>query len=410
MDAETKKPVLSFTVTTADSWNEDQIYWRPERKKSSTDGQFTLEQSTGGYGPRIVAKIEAPGYWPEILRPEGSGPQNILVELKPGTPIKGTVKLANGQPAAGAEIAILGEGYFTLGKGEFKKQNYGNRQNSIVRSDSSGAFTLTPSASQRVFIVHEQGSAETTISNLLKGSEVTLQPFGTIEGILMVGSKRGVNLEIKLNDKRNGGMGFDYDYGDFDMKTDDEGKFKFTHVPAGPRWLVRLVPMDETSRAWSHQTPVIVEPGKTAKVTVGGTGRAVVGKVVPDDPTRVITWNSGNRSLVTLQPKAPPYKTQEDYRLWSESPEVKTARENYRYYAITFADDGSFRADDIPPGKYEMRLSFNEPRSTSNGNMGPQIGSITREFEIPPIPGGRTDDPLDLGTLPLQTRRTMAKQ
>ena len=205
-------------------------------------------------------------------------------------------------------------------------------------------------------------------------------------------------------------MGFDYDYGDFDIKTDSEGKFKFTHVPAGQRWLVRLVPIDESSRAWSHQTLVSVESGKTTKVTVGGTGRAVVGKVVPDDPTRIITWRSGNRSLGTLQPKAPPYKTQEEYRLWSESAEVKAARENYRYYAITFANDGSFRADDIPPGKYEMRLSFNEPRSSSSPNMGPQIGSITREFEIPPIPGGRTDDPLDLGTLPLQTRRTMAKQ
>jgi hypothetical protein len=408
VDAQTRRPIPSFTVIPGDSWNEDQINWRPERKIKGADGEFTLEDSNGGSSARLLAKVEAPGYWPQVLRPEGSGQQNVLIELKPGNPIKGLVKLPNGQPAAGAEIAVIGEGYVTLSRGQFKKQSYDIRQKLIVTSDTAGRFELPPTVSQRVLVVHEEGCAETTISNLLKEAEVNLRSFGIIEGTLMVGSKPGPNLEVKLNDNRNGGMGFDYDYADFDMKTDSEGKFRFTHVPPGQRWLIRLIPIDDSSRAWSHQTPISIEPGKVTKVTMGGTGRAVIGKVVPDDPTRNVNWSSGSRSLGTLQPKPPPFTTQEAYRAWSNSPEVKAASANYRYYGISFQSDGSFRADDIPAGKYELRLYFNEPRSRSSGSMGAQIGSITREFEIPAMAGGRSDEPLDLGTLTLVTRKTMA--
>lgn len=53
------------------------------------------------------------------------------------------------------------------------------------------------------------------------------------------------------------------------------------------------------------------------------------------------------------------------------------------------------------PGKYLLSLMFMDP-----GERTPRtsIGSITREVEVPEIPGGRTDEPLDLGELQLARR------
>ncbi|HUR46060.1 MAG TPA: carboxypeptidase regulatory-like domain-containing protein, partial [Candidatus Saccharimonadales bacterium] len=223
VDAKTRKPIPAFTVTPGDNYNEEQYNWRQERKILGTNGNFILEDTTGGYRMQLLAKIEAPGYWPYLLRLETNGTQNMLFELSAGSPVKGIVKLPDGQPAASAEVTVIGDTYVTLGRGHIKNRNYGMKDLAPVRTDAQGQFELPPGFAQRVFIVNDAGCAETTLSNLMQQPVVTLQRFGTIEGILMVGNKPGANLEIKLNDRRNGGFGFDYDYADFDMHTDAEG-------------------------------------------------------------------------------------------------------------------------------------------------------------------------------------------
>jgi len=225
----------------------------------------------------------------------------------------------------------------------------------------------------------------------------------------MIGNKIGTNSEVKLNEAKNFGN-FEYQYGDFSMMTDHEGKFRFTHVPPGTRWLIRLIPTHDTSRMWSHYTPVDVQPGKVTKVTVGGTGRAVIGKVEPDDRARIVNWRSQGFSMNTVMKKPPTnLRTAEEYRAWNNSPEMRAAIEAQRHYAVIFADDGTFRVDDVPAGKYEVNFYFNEPRNGGVNGSGGQIGTIRHEFEVPEMSGGRSDEPFDLGTLVLKTTRVAAR-
>ena len=194
------------------------------------------------------------------------------------------------------------------------------------------------------------------------------------------------------------------------MYTDSEGKFRFTHVPPGRRWLVRLIQTGRNSRLWSHYLPVTVEPGRVTKLTAGGTGRPVIGKIQPDDAKRRIDWRGETYSLHSIGPKAPSFRTPDEYRAWYDSPEAKAALENQRHYAVVFADDGTFRADDIPAGKYEVSLYFYEPRPDENrfdNRVG--VGSVRQEFEIPEVGTGQHDEPFDLGTVPLRTTRVATR-
>ena len=78
---------------------------------------------------------------------------------------------------------------------------------------------------------------------------------------------------------------------------------------------------------------------------------------------------------------------------------------------VALAPDGSFRIDDVPPGEYRLAIRVNGESTFHVALMrrrdsGP-FAHIVRIFTVPPVPGGRSEEPLDLGALRLQPRRTL---
>jgi thiol-disulfide isomerase/thioredoxin len=63
------------------------------------------------------------------------------------------------------------------------------------------------------------------------------------------------------------------------------------------------------------------------------------------------------------------------------------------------ASDGSFRAEDLPAGEYTLHVPLTSPRLDNRCGFGDAIGSASAKFTMPEIPGGRGDDPLDVGVL-----------
>lgn len=408
VDAETKQPVTNFTAMAGQdySYSSERIYWQATQPIKGKDGAFALPDPNGqNSNSRFVMKVEAPGYWPQKSEPGVPSSQTNVFELRRSTNLTGVVQRPDGQPAAGAELAVIGEGHLNLHRGTFSNRYSRPAAGLVTFCDARGNFSLAPRLSERVVFVHESGYAESTLSNLATQATVKLQPWGIIEGLVKIGNQPATNAEVKVNESFDSG-GLEYAYDDFDVKSDSAGRFRFTHVPPGARWIIRLIPTDESSRMWSHQTPVHVEPGQTATVTVGGTGRPVIGKVVADDPAQKIAWTSGNHSISKVQPNYPSYRTAEEYQQWNRSAEGKALRANNRYYAIVFASDGTFRADDVPPGQYTINFHFTEPRVNDQPSSGASIGQVSgRQFEVGALPGGRSDEPLDLGTFTLKTNR-----
>jgi len=74
---------------------------------------------------------------------------------------------------------------------------------------------------------------------------------------------------------------------------------------------------------------------------------------------------------------------------------LKSQREA-RSYHLEMEEDGSFRAEDVPPGNYELRIKVTKPRSSRRGGYplqeGDVLGSLTRKVTIP-----EGKEPFDLG-------------
>jgi hypothetical protein len=73
-------------------------------------------------------------------------------------------------------------------------------------------------------------------------------------------------------------------------------------------------------------------------------------------------------------------------------------------YHFAVQQDGTFRIEDVSAGDWRLEVKL---WSTLSHVSGPDrwgwalLGSITQSFTIPEMPTGRSDEPLDLGTLVL---------
>jgi len=80
-----------------------------------------------------------------------------------------------------------------------------------------------------------------------------------------------------------------------------------------------------------------------------------------------------------------------------------------RRYALNFAPDGSFRVEDVPGGKYRLRVDLREGGGdTPSRFSAPRIASLEKELEVPDSPDGRTEEPFDLGKIEMQARKIVS--
>ena len=192
----------------------------------------------------------------------------------------------------------------------------------------------------------------------------------------------------------------------YDVKTDAQGRFVFERVIPGPASVSRSIQISPHQFGFGAWVSVNVDPGKTAQVNVGGTGRPVVGRAVkPPGQEIAIDWSNG-QFLFRLQPppiNEPPNMTREQraawYKTWATTAEGKAYlawQENPRIHGFAVARDGSFRIDDVAAGTYNLSLQLYD------GQRRRAIATIKRTVVVPAIPGGRSDEPLDLGELELK--------
>jgi hypothetical protein len=200
--------------------------------------------------------------------------------------------------------------------------------------------------------------------------------------------------------------------------TDPEGHYVFDHVAPGDSWVAWEPKVKNQLRRIRH-TLAEVQAGKTLTLDIGGTGRPVIGRAAvvptnaPDEKLRWVDDRRGqsvsamyNHVAATTGWKTPPNwahmtrQQQVDWqKTWEETPEGKERKRHQWAEDLDLNPDGSFRIDDLLPGKYhvQVRMFHNE-----NG-FGEDLVDAGTEFTVPPLPAGqtRTDEPHDLGTNPV---------
>ena len=194
-----------------------------------------------------------------------------------------------------------------------------------------------------------------------------------------------------------------------DVVSGKDGKFVFERVVPGrvlvARGFTRTVNDGALEVGSARRQPVFVKPGQTLNLQLGGSGRAITGKLLPaiesDEETR---WSFASILIqrefeFPARParavKEDPQRWQARVEEWKKSPagieyERMKKRENESpLFDASVSPDGTFRVDDMPQGKYKMRIRFSQ-------HSAGQLPDYRFEIEDDTL-----ENPLELGEIQL---------
>lgn len=328
------------------------------------------------------------------------------------------IRRPDGQPAAGARVwartSDNGLGLHINAPGQYYGDQLGKAD-----ADAEGRVKPPPAPPDAaVVITHPSGFLEGTARDLQARPELRLQPYGAVEGRVLVAGQPKGGVNVSLNPVSwSPSLRF---YLSYTANTAPDGTFRFVQVPAGEYKLYRWsFPARGTpgGRAITEtcQWPLTVKAGETNRVEYAITGRVVTGQAVADPAEVAVDWQHDDHVLaLKLPPAAAPrpvnredYATFEAFKQASDAAfrsdrKVEQAR-RARTYQLEFEPDGAFRVEDVPPGTYTLRLYVTKEPEPGRAHPfpGPQdeIGSLTREIVVPEGTG-----PWDLGTLVLPVK------
>jgi protocatechuate 3,4-dioxygenase beta subunit len=422
-DAETGKAIDKFKVTLGIQWQgQDSVTWQPgwdNNNWGAKPGAFDFEDSWSY--PGVAVRITAQGYLPTESRVVKSdeGDATLDLKMKAGKDLIFTVLNADGKPVADATAVMATPGQQAqINNGHV--MNYSSSQQATSGADGKIDFPPETGA-YLIEVVADEGFAKVTPDSLSKSTDVKLEPWGQIKGTMMKGSKPAANQFVDLNNTEMEMEQYDPRkpriYSSSSAKTDADGNFSLDRVAPG-KWSVgRRVQL--SSNSWSSVTlaTVEVEAGKTAEVKLGGNGRPITGKVIlPPDLAGRSDWNYGFSQLSTrnnISVTGPPMpllvrmssaETQQKWmQNWLKSDDgkkyvaaIQEQQRNMRSYPVAVESDGTFRIDDVIPGDYSLNINIMKMVTDNGMQREEQLGIGSADVTMPQIPGGRSDDPLQL--------------
>ncbi|MEN9678087.1 MAG: hypothetical protein RIS76_3983 [Verrucomicrobiota bacterium] len=384
--------------------------------KAGADGVFVVSLPQPGGN----LEVRSPGFAPTQRTVELRGEAEVTLEfrLAASDGWSGIVLRPDGQPAAGAEVALSTFGRRAiLGNRRFAYPEQGN----VTTANSEGAFHFEPEApeleSGRLLIaVHTEGYAEADADRWSEGGTLQLQPWGRIEGVLRNRSEYPEALKIRIsrrgwNPWMQGIQGVEHFMGE----PDSRGKFAFENLPPG-FYTVGHFPGGGGSL--SERATVRVLPGQTTRVEFGGEGIGIAGRLATTNlpPDFDYRHSFGTLERKQTRPVDLPRLRGSDFKdpaayeqaqrmhtvklvaHW-QSAEGLAAWMEQRKYAVRFEPDGTWVADDIPPGQYTFRIIARTAPPPERGSMTilDSVGAIA----VPSPSTGTAGHRVDLGSIPL---------
>ena len=195
-----------------------------------------------------------------------------------------------------------------------------------------------------------------------------------------------------------------------ETKTDAAGEFHFDKVPPGRCHVFRQT-LIWPSGFESHDTSVVVNAGTVTEVVLGGTGRAVIGKLLLSGANKPVRWQTVAIQLTAKTDHVPRSRPSRD-QFSSKQAYISAADDFWeavsrkRRFGAFCDSNGSFRLQDVPAGIYQLEINIRDSKPDSvrpNDSPGPvpQLASLDREITVPEIPEGQSAEAVDLGILEL---------
>jgi beta-lactamase regulating signal transducer with metallopeptidase domain/thiol-disulfide isomerase/thioredoxin len=407
VDADSGQPLKTFGVFRDLQWDHTFKAWG----RAGEDGEFREQVNASefreGTEPYFTLQIRVEGYAPWTS--DGcyfeDGDAELDAKLKKSPVPAGVVLQPDGKPAANATVMLnLGQSaIFANAPGRY----YPNHGSPTEHTDKDGSFHfMAADKDEYVVISHPSGFLSLTVGELTRAHEVQLKPWATVDGVLRVNGKplAGQSVDVRSPINWSGVEDLILVYS---AKTDGQGHFSFTNLPPGDYVLYRTphLIMGATTTE-SHQLTFDLQAGEHKQLDYGFGGRDVVGHV---DTDIAVNWQNDAQVLVAKVAPPPPaptswqYADNSDYqkalRSYEHSPEVRAAERKQQQFQLIFDEDGNFRADDVPPGTYELRLRLTKPPEPGKPRIPFQeqeLASLKKEVVIP-----AGSEAFDLGLLNL---------
>ncbi|MBI3415427.1 MAG: sigma-70 family RNA polymerase sigma factor [Verrucomicrobia bacterium] len=434
VDAATKRPPSGVRVQVLETQREangkgfHSFTTVPE--DAPADGKFRLKTSSGTVS--FVLEISAAGYWPQRFTNQVTSERALPlhVELVEAPIAAGVVLTPAGESAAGATLVVCGHDEFAQMSLPAKLVTDSRGSGAVTAiADAQGRFRLpTKLAPEVVVITHARGFCEMPFSQVNSNTIVRLQPWGRIEGTARAGAKPLARETIRLS-TMSGRMNLSSRVSVFlDTTTDAEGRFVFSTVPAGEWEVMREINKLPEGRAgirfpaYSHGVLLAVRIGETVTVTLGGEGRAIIGRAVAPESIADDVWTE-NFVTLTLKLSTPnavePLKFEalpsdgvfstaaigfiESSPANEDADAVLAGRRLRREYRAMFSADGGFRIEDVPSGEYMLKISLVRMPKLADGNPlnFVPIAAFELDVTVPASASSSENVPVNLGVLRL---------
>jgi RNA polymerase sigma factor (sigma-70 family) len=425
-DARTGRPIQRFSVVHGNYhryFNQDgalrNVNWERGGKQADFTGGAYEVEFTHPHVAAVAMRVEAQGYKPATSEPfrMEAGDVTFDARLEPGEGPSGVVHGSDGRPLVGAAVILSTTSVRAqLFNGRFHESAYPR-----VLTGADGRFTFPAQTEPfHVFVDHESGFAAADARTLAGSSPLAIRPWGRIEGIVKIGTRPTAGVQVRLAATDDGGAPNEAVPLITQIQrtsTDARGRYAFEHVIPARLVVSRgFTPERSSSQEVTLSARTVwVKSGRTTFADLGGTGRPVVGRFALPGRTKADgVFPYYNQTLHRIGPE-PPYprdlggeERQAWLREWLATDEGEAYCSSERSFDTNVRPDGRFRIEDVPAGKYQLHAHVREPAKDGPGTLGPELASIDIEITVPEVPGGRSDVPLDLGTIELKPSKPPA--
>ena len=326
-------------------------------------------------------KAEADDYTAQVERlPEAqNGVVQVILRLKPSAGLRGVLVTAEGAPVAGGTVAVSRSGRPSPATSlrDNRLEDLSRRTNPAT-SGAVGEFVLpSPPETGTVLGAADYGFGSASVQQVRDSGRLVLQPWGRIEGTFTRGGQPVAGQEFTLS-MRDTGLSFDWEQ--YKMASDENGRFTFEPVPPGGVQIVRLLKTAPNSWTHSYGADVTVLPGQTAQVALGDSGATLTGRIRFETPPAEDQKLSLSGMLCTVVPPPPANLSAEDRRAYYQAPGGAMLRQ-VKTFAFSIADDGSWSVDCIPPGAYT--LSIRASKGGPDPWRNPPVATGTVQVVVP---------------------------